>query len=148
MNVQFGCGGNRLEGFNNHDAEVDITKPLPYRDGEVDFVFSEHVVEHQTGPQVLGFFDEVYRILKHGGTFRLCIPILDNLDWEHARDIIRGHGHLTIWNPELVMRVLWCAGFSEEKMVEVDFDPTMDSHWKVIGKDKDHRETFRIEATK
>jgi predicted SAM-dependent methyltransferase len=148
MKIQFCCGGNRLEGFVNHDAEVDITRRLPYEDNSVNFVFCEHGAEHISGPQALAFFDEVYRIIKPGGTFRLCIPVLDRLDWEHARDIIRGHGHLTIWNPELVMRVLWCAGFSEEKMGEVDFDPTMDSHWKVIGKDKDNRETCRIEATK
>jgi len=146
--VQFGCGGNRLDGFHNHDSEVDITKRLPYDDNSVDFVFIEHCVEHISGPQVLGFFEEVYRILKHGGVFRLCIPVLDHLKRDHAKDIIRGHGHLTIWSRELTPMVLWAAGFPDDAIIESEFKPQTDGHHRVIGVEKDAQETARYEATK
>lgn len=148
MKVQFGCGGNKLAGFNNHDAEVDITKPLPYRDNEVDFVLAEHVSEHINGPQVLGFFREVHRILRPGGIFRVCIPVLDRLDRDKAVDIITNHGHLTIWNSELIPVVLWVAGFCPSTIVPVPFDPEIDGHWRVIGKEQDEMETARFEASK
>lgn len=148
MNVQFGCGGNVLPGFNNHDIEVDITKPLPYRDGEVDFVLAEHVSEHISGPQVLRFFKEVHRILRHGGTFRVCIPVLDRLKRDKAEDIITNHGHLTIWSEELIPLVLWVAGFNPATMGPVKFDPNIDGHYKVIGEEQDQMETGRFEAIK
>lgn len=147
MNVQFCCGGNRLEGFVNHDSEVDITKHLPYQDNSVDFVFCEHGAEHISGPQVLHFFEEVYRILKPGGVFRVCIPVLDRLNRSDAKAIIRLHGHLTIWNTALIGRVLWAAGFSENNIVLTE-RKDCDSHWKVIGKEKDDQETARWEGTK
>lgn len=148
MNVQFCSGGNQLVGFTNHDMDVDITKPLPYKDGEVDFVFCEHGAEHISGPQVLGFFEEVYRILKPGGVFRLCIPVLDRLSRPAAKDIIQNHGHLTIWNTDLVPIVLWVAGFGSGLIVPVDFNPDIDGHWRVIGEEKDKAETARFEAMK
>ena len=146
MNVQFGSGGNQLQGFNNHDIEVDITKPLPYQDGEVDFVLAEHVSEHVSGPQVLKFFQEVYRILKPGGVFRVCIPVLDRLDRNKAIDIISNHGHLTIWSEELIPIVLWVAEF--RAVSPVKFNEELDGHWRVIGKEQDAMETGRFEAVK
>ena len=148
MNVQFGCGGNQLAGFNNHDIEVDITKPLPYREGEVDFVLAEHVAEHISGPDVLRFFKEVHRILRPGGMFRVCMPVLDRLKRDKAEDIITNHGHLTIWSEELIPIVLWVAGFNAGRIFPTKFDPTIDGHWRVIGQEQDTMETGRFEAIK
>lgn len=144
--VQFGCGGNRLPGFENHDSEVDITKRLPYGDTEVDFVFVEHVLEHVSAPDSLRFMDEAYRILKPGGVLRICVPVLDGIkDKAHARDLVLGHGHCVVFNLSNMIHLLILAGF--DTVTETGRKPC-DSHHKVIGIAKDDLETMRVEATK
>lgn len=146
--VQFGAGGNHLPGWINHDLEqdgVDIAKPLPYGDNEVDVVFAEHVCEHVTTHQFLAFLDECKRILKPGCRIRLCMPVLERLDPSAGRDIILNHGHKAAYSTQTIKDFLRIAGF--KGIVETKKRPT-DGHWKVIGHEKDDRETARIEATK
>lgn len=82
--VQFGCGANRLDGWENYDYEVDITKPLPFENESVDVIFTEHCVEHITVPEAFSFFEECFRILRKSNTdlyseyknglIRICVP--------------------------------------------------------------------------
>lgn len=153
MNIQFCSGGSRIPGWINTDLEhadpslrVDITKPLPYANDSVDNCRIEHGAEHVTTHECLRFFDEVYRILKPGGKFRLCIPVLDRVTREHARDLVFGHGHQCAFDLELARIFLWLAG-SWKCIQDVPRDEH-DEHWKVIGKEKDDLETCRLEATK
>jgi len=146
MKVQFGCGGNILPGWENHDSDVDITAPLPYPDSSVDEVFSEHCMEHVDSHQAVRFLDECLRILKPGGKLRLCIPVIDRLEMAHARDIVFGHGHKATYTTTLLMHLLRITGFTG--VVEVGFNPDIDGHWKVIGREKDGIETCRLEAFK
>jgi predicted SAM-dependent methyltransferase len=60
--LNLGCGGNILAGWENHDMDVDITKPLQYEDNSIDFIFIEHCVEHTTTPDAVRFFAECLRI--------------------------------------------------------------------------------------
>lgn len=144
--VNLGCGGNILDGFENRDADVDISKPLPWDDNSVDFILIEHVWEHISGPDALRCLDECYRILKPGGVLRLCVPIITSkLAKEHARDLILGHGHLAAYTAELVRHFLWLAGF--ERCYDTSRNE-VDGHWRVIGIEKDDLETFRVEAIK
>lgn len=146
--VQFGCGGNRLEGWTNHDSEVDIAKPLPYPDNSVDFILIEHCLEHVTSHEALSFLRESYRILSKGGAIRICVPMLDNIfDPEHASDLITGHGHKMVYSFESLAGMLFAAGFGRKNIVETPWQ-ACDGHWRVIGKDKDAVETLRVEATK
>lgn len=147
MNVQFGCGSNRLPDFENWDSEVDITKNLPYGDNTVDFILIEHCLEHVSGPDALHFCEEAYRILKPGGALRVCMPVLERLDRSEAKAIIRLHGHLTLWHTLLIPRLLFAAGFDESKIVETG-RKECDGHFRVIGEEKDNRETARFEARK
>lgn len=145
LKIQFGCGGNKLEGFQNFDIELDVTKPpYPFRDGSAKFIFSEHMLEHCEGPDFLRFLDECIRILKPGGSIRLCMPVIhQRLKREHARDLILGHGHLAAYTPELIETFLWAAGFrSINQTGRLDID----GHWKTIGQSLDDIETFRVEA--
>jgi SAM-dependent methyltransferase len=145
VRIQFGCGGNRLDGFRNHDRDADITKPLPYGDAVADFVFIEHCLEHVTGPQAFGFLLEAHRILEPGGTLRICVPELARLTNEKRRDIICNHGHLLVFCEENLRLMLEAAGFSQiAKTVRSDID----SHWKVIGRELDDAETLRMEGVK
>jgi predicted SAM-dependent methyltransferase len=145
LKVQFCSGGSQLAGWENRDIDCDITKPLPYGDNTVDEARIEHGIEHVTTHQAMRFLDEVHRILKPGGKFRLSVPVLTMLSREHGRDIIFGHGHLCAWSEQLAMSFLFIAGFTGCTIVGRDEG---DHHWRVIGKEKDDLETFRCVGTK
>ena len=142
VKIQFCCGTNKLEGWINRDADCDITEPLPYRDNFADYAFCEHGLEHVSGPEALKFLDECYRILKPKGVLRICVPVQDRLTKEHGRDIVLGHGHLTVWSTTLLFRVMELAGF----LVAISDRKPCDGHWTVIGKEKDDLETARLEG--
>jgi predicted SAM-dependent methyltransferase len=146
MKLNLGCGSNRLKGWENHDQDVDITKPLPFCRDCADFILLEHCLEHVNGADGYKFMEEALRVLKPGGTLRICVPVLDRLDREHARDIITGHGHQMVYNRGNLVAMLLIAGF--ETVTEVTIDKSMDGHWRVIGEDKDNKETLRVEAKK
>lgn len=145
LRINLGCGGNILPGFLNHDADVDITRPLPWRDNEVDFILCEHCAEHVPGPSMLRFLDECRRILKPGGRLRLCVPVLEDLDVPAGRDIVLNHGHCCAYNEPLLIQLLMLAGFaSYEKTPRKECD----GHWLQIGIEKDDLETCRLEGVK
>jgi|HubBroStandDraft_2_1064218.scaffolds.fasta_scaffold390884_2 predicted SAM-dependent methyltransferase len=149
IKINFGCGGNILEGWTNVDAEVDITKPLPYADNTVDFILAEHICEHVTGPQFLRFLDECHRILKSTGTLRICMPVIvgnsTELCYEHARDLVLNHGHQAAYMPRLIHQFILLAGF---RACEESPKKEIDGHWRAIGQMKDRMETYRCEAVK
>jgi hypothetical protein len=149
MKLNLGCGSNRLEGWENHDADVDITQRLPWTDNSVEMILAEHVVEHVSGPEALRFFDECHRILQPGGVLRICMPvILGNerpLSREHARDLVLGHGHLAAYDGEIICKLLELAGFTT---TTESYRKDCDGHWRAIGVEKDGQETYRVEATK
>jgi predicted SAM-dependent methyltransferase len=55
---------------------VDATKRLPFRDRTFDYVFSEHMIEHIPFRDAMGLLNEIFRVLKPGGTLRLSTPDL------------------------------------------------------------------------
>ncbi len=147
--LNFGCGSNFIADFENYDAELDITKPLPFRDNSVDFILAEHVVEHISGPDALRFFDECRRILKPGGVLRVCVPVLNKLTREKAKDIIVNHGHLVPYTADSIDSLVWASGFDSDSIRgPLPLNMKIDGHWRVIGKDQDILETHRLEATK
>ena len=148
MKIQFGCGGNLLDGWENHDADVDITRRLPFQDGCADACFAEHVSEHTTGPQCLQFFRECYRILKPGGWFRVYCPVIGPwLTRKHAGDLVELHGHLIVLDEHLMRTMLWIAGFDQQKIQRVN-ENGLGGHWRVIGRELDDLETCRMIAIK
>jgi predicted SAM-dependent methyltransferase len=79
------CIANRRagEGASGHGPRplrdlvfVDATKPLPFRDGVFDYVFSEHMIEHIPFGDAQGLLREIHRVLKPGGLLRLSTPDL------------------------------------------------------------------------
>ena len=166
--LNLGCGGNILAGWENHDADLDISKPLPYEDNSIDFIFAEHVCEHLTTPDVVRFFMESYRVLKTGGTLRIAVPsaskIYDLADEAYLRwhgqsgfgdgtklmaiqSILLDHGHLSAWNYTILNVCLYAAGFEQEKICSRDFSE-LEGHGKVIGDHNNRIETIIMEAVK
>lgn len=129
--LNFGCGKNRITGWDNYDAEVDISQPLPFDDASADLIFAEHVVEHVGYYQALDFFKECLRVLKPGGVIRICVPSLENIwkrgdedyfrfasKWGPSADrrgamhaILYAHGHQAAWTQGLLEASLYYAGF-------------------------------------
>jgi predicted SAM-dependent methyltransferase len=170
---QFGCGGNKLDGWENYDSEVDITKPLPFPDNSTDYIFAEHVVEHLDSREVFNFFSECYRILKDGGWIRVCVPSIARIysyadkeyyDWlaqsgfgegnlkSAIRNLMVNHGHKTVWSEELLQVALCGAGFSTSyaKVGESECEHfcNLEGHWKVIGKHPNWVESIVMEGVK
>jgi len=85
--LQVGCGGQIRPDWLNANFEswrkgtifLDATKPFPIEDGQFDFVFSEHMIEHITHAQGLLMLSECFRVLKPGGVIRLSTPDLQFL---------------------------------------------------------------------
>jgi SAM-dependent methyltransferase len=52
----------------------DVTEPLPIPDSCIDIYQAEDVFEHIEYDKLPAVFDEIYRVLKPGGYFRLSVP--------------------------------------------------------------------------
>jgi len=59
-----------------HDREVrhNLTDPLPYAENSIAKIQAQDVLEHLSFDKVPFVLDEIYRVLKPGGTFRLSVP--------------------------------------------------------------------------
>lgn len=146
--VEFGAGGSRPEGWITHDIEVPIEGPLPYADNSVDAIRAEHIAEHTNSVGLIAFLDSCYRILKPGGTLRICVPVIGlHMTREQARDLAVNHTHQHIHTKATITIALWIVGFSLVGLRQTGRHP-LDHHWTVIGKEQDDLETLRIEATK
>ena len=85
--LHLGCGVHPLPGWINSDIgsddpaviEIDATQRFPFADAVLDFIFSEHMIEHLPYPGALSMLDECFRTLKPGGTVRISTPDLDFL---------------------------------------------------------------------
>lgn len=171
--INLGCGGNKLPGWTNYDAEVDISQPLPFGDNEVDFMLAEHVVEHISFHEAYRFFEECYRVLKPGGIARILTPGIDRI-WKYwtpeygelvkkggfsdgskadcLRAIIFQHGHLAGWTEELLGIILRNVGFTVTYALPGESNhpelKDVDGHAKVIGASANLIETIIAEARK
>ncbi|MDJ0833940.1 MAG: methyltransferase domain-containing protein [Gammaproteobacteria bacterium] len=58
----------------DRDIQHDITAPLPLPDNSISGIQAEDVLEHVLYAKVPGVFDEIYRCLEPGATFRLSVP--------------------------------------------------------------------------
>jgi predicted SAM-dependent methyltransferase len=66
--------GLSLSQANSQHIKHNVTKKLPLEDSCVDIYQSEDVFEHIELEKLPLVIDEIYRVLKLGGTFRLSLP--------------------------------------------------------------------------
>jgi len=59
-----------------HDREIqhNLTAPLPFADNSIAKIQAQDVLEHVAFEKAVCILDEVYRVLRPGGTFRLSVP--------------------------------------------------------------------------
>lgn len=174
MRLNLGCGTNRLLGWDNYDAEIDIEKPLPFADGSADFILAEHVVEHVGYYQAIEFFKECHRVLRTDGILRIAVPSLVQIyqlsgedyfrfvsKWAEGeaskrgamRAILYAHGHKTAWSGELLQATIYFAGFDETVLCFPGISDHaelrgVEGHGKVIGARFNNIETVVCEGTK
>ena len=83
--LHLGCGRNILDGWINTDYNtakfggseyLDVTKKFPYNNNSVDYIFSEHMIEHITYHEGKFMLEESFRVLKSGGKIRISTPDL------------------------------------------------------------------------
>ena len=109
--LDIGCGdGGHAGGFRRcYDVTtVDLTHEADFRKSYLDVIFckpfdciwASHVLEHQRNPG--WFLDKCRNDLKDGGLLAVTVP--------PRKDAIVG-GHVTLWNPGLLLYNLILAGF-------------------------------------
>ena len=143
-------GGAGLHGWLNTDlhpahwrvVRMDATKPFPLPSRSVDYVFSEHMIEHLPLAGARAMLREAHRVLRPGGMIRVATPDLarvvslygatrdvrkDYLVWaqEHfglPRDLpadcavinslFHDHGHRFLFDAATLTALLTAAGFA------------------------------------
>jgi predicted SAM-dependent methyltransferase len=93
IKLHLGCCNQILPDYINYDLTPgpggvvqDLTKPLPHEDNTVDFIFSEHFLEHINRDQALGLLKECYRVLKPGTICRTTVPDLRIIANDYIND--------------------------------------------------------------
>ena len=85
LKLNIGCGKIKLSGWVNIDIEpganliIDVRKGLPFDDCSVNFIYSEHFLEHLTYEEGRKVLEEFQRCLKVGGVVRTAMPDLDDI---------------------------------------------------------------------
>lgn len=88
VKLNVGCGTDYKDGWinidNNSDDNIqnldlnwDLTRPLPFDDNTVDFIFNEHFIEHLTVEEGQRAIRDLMRVLKPGGVIRMATPDLE-----------------------------------------------------------------------
>jgi predicted SAM-dependent methyltransferase len=144
--LHVGCGRNRFPGWINAEISpraeliIFLEKPLPFRSGTLDRIYSEHVLEHLEWNTTVHFLSEAHRTLRVGGVIRTAMPDLgalvesyqndwrqqDWLSWPQYRFIktraqmmniaFRWWGHRHLYDEEELGRALREAGFHENEI--------------------------------
>jgi predicted SAM-dependent methyltransferase len=171
--VQFGCGGNKIESWENYDREIDITKPLPFPDDSIKFALAEHVLEHVHVHDGFRFLKELYRVMEPGGTARICVPGIDVLfekygpEYAHfmqfhklgdgslasAMDsIVYGFEHQAVYTVQTITILAKVAGFEvkrcQPRVSDIPELNDLDAHWTAIGEMANATESIVVELTK
>lgn len=100
MKINLGCGYRKIEGYLNIDnrSEVnpdlvcDVLSGLPFDDDSVDYVLANDFLEHIPLGHTAKVIDDIYRILKDGGTFESLTPSTD------GRGAFMDFTHCSFWN--------------------------------------------------
>ncbi|HZU53961.1 MAG TPA: methyltransferase domain-containing protein [Holophagaceae bacterium] len=174
--LHVGCGTNHFAGWINADIDpraeliVFLEKKLPFRDASLEYIYSEHVLEHVPYETGLAFLKEAHRALKPGGVIRLAVPNLEEIaagyhlkDWKERLDWVkwpdyafiqtraqminiafRWWGHAHLYDQEELERVARTAGFTS-----VSFPAYwMSGHEELKGRETRLDSNLIIEAVK
>ena len=130
--------GLSLSNNNEFHIKHDVTKRMDLQDNSVDIYQSEDVFEHIEYEKIPDIFNEIYRVLKPNGLFRLSMPdyrcdilkqrsLKDNNNeiffdsggggyYDYLNNKVEGGGHL--WFPlyENIYKIFEKSDFNMEKV--------------------------------
>jgi len=95
MKLNYGCGMRVLPDYINVDVRgnpgvdvvIDDSKPLPFRDSSVDYIFCDNVLEHVKD---LGFvLGEFFRVCKDGALIEVIVPFFGRSQFEYHNRTFR-----------------------------------------------------------
>jgi len=140
LKLHLGCGHHRLEGWENHDIEVDVRKKLPWEANSAKFIMCEHLVEHITFDFGVRFLRECRRVLHPEGILRFSFPDAERLvgdrmalavEWLKTLDLegevddarvfrtlFTCWGHKSAWTPSLAKFASQAGGFTGFRVSE------------------------------
>ena len=108
IKLHLGCGRNILDEWINTDSNtakfegcdhLDVTEKFPYDDNSVDYIFSEHMIEHISYQDGKFMLEESFRVLKSGGKIRISTPdlkFLINLYTDNKTDLQKKYIDYTV----------------------------------------------------
>jgi predicted SAM-dependent methyltransferase len=103
--LHIACGTNYMKGWINTDISPNVkidkylnaSKIFPFNSGEINYIYSEHFIEHLTLIEGKKCFKECKRILSPNGTIRLSTPDLNvMLNRYINKELLK----LGTWNPK------------------------------------------------
>ena len=82
IRLNFGCGETCYDGWfgidqlfaPQVDLTIDLRRPLPFLNNSVDWCYSEHFLEHLYPEEGQRHLNELHRILKPSGRYRVVVP--------------------------------------------------------------------------
>ena len=110
IKLHLGCGRNLLGGWINTASKtslqgcdyLDVTEKFPYDDNSVDYIFSEHMIEHISLQDGKFQLEESFRVLKSGGKIRISTPdlkFLIELYTDNKTDLQKRYIDYTVKHP-------------------------------------------------
>ena len=98
--LNLGCGYRKMKDFINIDNRpevspdilLDVTGGLPYGDGTVEMVLAIDFLEHVPIGKTVPLIEEIYRVLRGGGSFFAVTPSTD------GRGAFQDPTHVSFWN--------------------------------------------------
>lgn len=141
--LNIGCGKKMIDHTINLNYEwyprIDLTwdvikTRLPFKDGQLSDIYTEHVFEHLPPSQIPGLLSELRRCLQPGGVLRVLVPdaelylrtycqikdggdtkfpdhMEDATPMDHVNRVFRSYEHLYAYDFETLGKLLEQAGF-------------------------------------
>ena len=150
-NTSRGKGWITMDNNESCDIMHDLKKPLPFPGNTFLKIYASHVLEHFYYRELIRLLKEVYRILKVGGTFSICVPdasiyikaychpetfdadfycrykpavnVYSRIDYVNYMAYMAGH-HKIMFDEENLPGILKAVGFGNVR--KRNFDPELD----------------------
>lgn len=152
--LHIGCANRYYDGFINSDVltewkgkthkldmVMDVSKPWPYEDNQVDGIVSMHVLQQLVWRDLIYALNEAYRVLKPGGVIRLGVPAIEK---GKPLEYLLGWNNINLFSSDLLSIVLSKIGFLQIK--ECKYQESKVSEFIQI--DNRPEQTIYLEAVK
>jgi predicted SAM-dependent methyltransferase len=144
MNIEIGGGTLVQPGWINLDSRNGFgawqreaqSAPWPTGDSTVDHVRASHVLEHvPAGADRIAIFNEVWRVLKPGGTFEVILPLVITENGLPSWHSIADPTHVSFWCRESFHYFTAVAGNPDMAVFAANADYGLklfyETHWSV-----------------